>query len=81
MVSARQIGLVLGPAVFAITALSAPPLGMSAAAWLVAGLVVWMAVLALNAMAGGMWFVNRGLEQPEATGGLLAVLRRLMDPA
>ena len=44
MVSARQIGLVLGPAVFAVTALAAPPLGMSAAAWLVAGLVVWMAV-------------------------------------
>ena len=45
------------------------------------GWKVWMAVLALNAMAGGMWFVNRGLEQPEATGGLLAVLRRVMGPA
>jgi hypothetical protein len=42
---------------------------------------VWLAVLALNAMAGGLWFVNRGLEQPEAGGGLLAVLRRLVDPA
>jgi len=39
----QQIGLVLGPAVFALTALSSPPDGMSAAAWLVAGLVVWMA--------------------------------------
>ncbi|MGB3470984.1 MAG: DASS family sodium-coupled anion symporter [Erythrobacter sp.] len=39
----RQIGLLLGPAVFAFTALSYPPDGMSAAAWLVAGLVIWMA--------------------------------------
>ena len=39
----RQIGLALGPLVFALTALSAPPAGMSGEAWLVAGLVVWMA--------------------------------------
>lgn len=39
----RRIGLVLGPLVFAITAFTAPPEGMSAAAWIVAGLVVWMA--------------------------------------
>jgi hypothetical protein len=45
------------------------------------GWKVWLGVLVLNAMAGGLWFVNRGLEQPEATGGLLAVLRRLLDPA
>ncbi len=45
------------------------------------GWKVWVGVLALNGMAGWMWFVNRGLEQPEATGGLLAVLRRLLDPA
>jgi len=41
--NARQIGLFAGPLVFAITALTAPPEGMDAAAWLVAGLVVWMA--------------------------------------
>ena len=42
---------------------------------------VWLVALGLNAVAGGLWFMNRGLEQPEATGGLLAVLRRLVDPA
>ncbi len=41
--TARQIGLILGPFVFAITALTTPPIGMSAEAWLVAGLVIWMA--------------------------------------
>ena len=41
--TARQIGLILGPFVFAITALTAPPAGMSIEAWLVAGLVIWMA--------------------------------------
>ncbi|MEO1730354.1 MAG: DASS family sodium-coupled anion symporter [Pseudomonadota bacterium] len=41
--SARQIGLILGPLVFALTAVTAPPEGMSAQGWLVAGLVVWMA--------------------------------------
>ena len=41
--TARQIGLILGPLVFSITALSAAPAGMSAEAWLVAGLVIWMA--------------------------------------
>ena len=41
--TARQIGLALGPLVFAVTLLTAPPAGMDGAAWLVAGLVVWMA--------------------------------------
>ncbi len=41
--TARQIGLVLGPLAFAVTALTAPPSGMGAEAWLVAGLVIWMA--------------------------------------
>ena len=41
--TARQIGLFLGPLAFAITAIAAPPDGMDAGAWLVAGLVVWMA--------------------------------------
>lgn len=39
----RQIGLALGPMVFAWTAFAPAPQGMSAAAWLVAGLVIWMA--------------------------------------
>jgi sodium-dependent dicarboxylate transporter 2/3/5 len=41
--NARQIGLALGPWGFALTALLAPPAGMAAGAWLVAGLTVWMA--------------------------------------
>jgi sodium-dependent dicarboxylate transporter 2/3/5 len=41
--TARTIGLVLGPLAFALTALIAPPAGMSGEAWLVAGLVVWIA--------------------------------------
>lgn len=39
----RQFGLALGPLAFALTALSPAPEGMSAEAWLVAGLVIWMA--------------------------------------
>jgi sodium-dependent dicarboxylate transporter 2/3/5 len=39
----RTIGLALGPLAFALTALVAPPAGMAPGAWLVAGLVVWMA--------------------------------------
>jgi sodium-dependent dicarboxylate transporter 2/3/5 len=40
----RRIGLALGPLAFALTALVLPPpTGMPAGAWLVAGLVVWMA--------------------------------------
>jgi solute carrier family 13 (sodium-dependent dicarboxylate transporter), member 2/3/5 len=41
--TARQIGLVVGPLAFALFALTAPPAGMPEGAWLVAGLVVWMA--------------------------------------
>lgn len=41
--TARTVGLFLGPLVFALTAFAAPPEGMSVSAWLVAGLVVWMA--------------------------------------
>lgn len=40
----RRIGLALGPLAFALSALLLPPpAGMPAGAWLVAGLVVWMA--------------------------------------
>lgn len=41
--TAQSIGRILGPSFFAITVLFAPPAEMSAEAWLVAGLVVWMA--------------------------------------
>ncbi|MBA4045540.1 MAG: C4-dicarboxylate ABC transporter [Erythrobacter sp.] len=41
--TARRIGLALGPLAFALTAVLPPPAGMEPPAWLVAGLVVWMA--------------------------------------
>ena len=41
--TARRIGLALGPLAFALTFLLPPPAGMGPQAWLVAGLVVWMA--------------------------------------
>ncbi|PKP92197.1 MAG: C4-dicarboxylate ABC transporter [Alphaproteobacteria bacterium HGW-Alphaproteobacteria-14] len=41
--TARRIGLLIGPAAFALAALLPPPAGMAPGAWLVAGLVVWMA--------------------------------------
>lgn len=41
--TARRIGLVFGPLVFALIALIDPPSGMAREGWLVAGLVVWMA--------------------------------------
>ena len=41
--NARAIGLILGPLAFALTMLVPPPAAMPPGAWLVAGLVVWMA--------------------------------------
>ncbi|MEL7446577.1 MAG: SLC13 family permease [Pseudomonadota bacterium] len=41
--SAQTVGRIIGPLFFAITVFTAPPSGMPAEAWLVAGLVVWMA--------------------------------------
>ncbi|MFA9201736.1 MAG: DASS family sodium-coupled anion symporter [Cypionkella sp.] len=41
--TARRIGLVAGPAAFALALLLPPPGDMPAAAWLAAGLVLWMA--------------------------------------
>ncbi|WP_296717354.1 DASS family sodium-coupled anion symporter [Erythrobacter sp.] len=41
--NARAIGLIIGPLAFALTILVPPPAGMLPGAWLVAGLVVWMA--------------------------------------
>nr|WP_232843086.1 DASS family sodium-coupled anion symporter [Allopontixanthobacter confluentis] len=42
-VTARRIGFIFGILAFAITLIVPPPEGMPQAAWLVAGLVVWMA--------------------------------------
>lgn len=39
----RSVALFFGPAVFAVAALTPAPPGMPAQAWLVAGLVIWMA--------------------------------------
>lgn len=41
--TARRIGLILGPLALVLAAVSTPPAGMPPGAWLVAGLVVWMA--------------------------------------
>lgn len=41
--TARRIGLFLGPLAFALTVLTPPPAGMSESAWAVAGLTGWMA--------------------------------------
>lgn len=41
--TARRIGLAFGPLIFALFALAGPPAGMPPAAWLVGGLVIWMA--------------------------------------
>lgn len=41
--TARRIGLLLGPLAFALVACTVPPAGMPQGAWLIAGLVVWMA--------------------------------------
>jgi sodium-dependent dicarboxylate transporter 2/3/5 len=41
--TARRIGLILGPLALVLTALLEPPGGMPSGAWLVAGLVGWMA--------------------------------------
>jgi sodium-dependent dicarboxylate transporter 2/3/5 len=41
--TARRIGLFLGPLALALAALTAPPAAMPEGAWLVAGLTVWMA--------------------------------------
>jgi sodium-dependent dicarboxylate transporter 2/3/5 len=42
--TARRIGLFLGPLALALTLVLAPPAGMPSGAWLVAGLTIWMAV-------------------------------------
>jgi solute carrier family 13 (sodium-dependent dicarboxylate transporter), member 2/3/5 len=42
--TARRMGLILGPLVLALTLVLDPPIGMPAGGWLVAGLTIWMAV-------------------------------------
>ena len=67
--TARQIGLLIGPLAFAITAIVSPPSGMEPQAWLVAGLVVWMAAwwmteavpLAVTALLPFVWLPLGGV--------------------
>ncbi|WP_398335430.1 hypothetical protein [Vulcanococcus sp.] len=40
---------------------------------------IWLLVLVLNVLAGGLWFFNRGLEPPEPGGSLWAVIRSLLQ--
>jgi len=67
--TARRIGLILGPLAFALTYLLPAPSGMSGEAWLVAGLVVWMAAwwmteavpLAVTALLPFIWLPLGGV--------------------
>ena len=71
----RTIGLALGPLAFALAALVSSPAGMPAGAWLVAGLVVWMASwwmteavpLAVTAMLPFVVLPLAGVASAEAT--------------
>ena len=73
--NARKIGLILGPLVFAITALAPPPEGMSGEAFMVAGLVVWMAAwwmteavpLTATAFLPFIWLPLGGIMDARAT--------------
>jgi len=73
--TAKQIGLFLGPLAFVITALAPAPGGMSGEAWLVAGLVVWMAAwwmteavpLAVTALLPFIWLPLAGVMDARAT--------------
>ncbi|WP_379922373.1 SLC13 family permease [Erythrobacter sp. R86502] len=71
----RRIGLVLGPLALAATIAFAPPAGMTAGAWLVAGLVVWMAAwwmteavpLSVTALLPFLMLPLAGVSTAEAT--------------
>ncbi|AUX69090.1 C4-dicarboxylate ABC transporter [Porphyrobacter sp. HT-58-2] len=73
--TARRIGLMLGPLAFALAALLPPPAGLAPAAWLVAGLVVWMAAwwmteavpLAVTALLPFVVLPLAGVSSAEAT--------------
>jgi len=55
--TARQIGLILGPLALVVTLITAPPAGMSSEAWITAGLVLLMA----------LWWITEAVPLP-ATG-------------
>lgn len=38
---------------------------------------VWLLVLGLNALAGWLWFIDRGVEPPAPGGSLWALIRSL----
>ena len=38
---------------------------------------VWLLVIGLNALAGYLWFIDRGVEPPAAGGNLLDLIRSL----
>jgi sodium-dependent dicarboxylate transporter 2/3/5 len=73
--TARRIGLALGPLAFALTALTAPPAGMPEGAWAVAGLTLWMAAwwmteampLAVTAMLPFVILPLAGVSDAETT--------------
>ncbi|MDY7096986.1 MAG: DASS family sodium-coupled anion symporter [Pseudomonadota bacterium] len=85
--TARTIGLVLGPLAFAFTAFGAPPEGMSAQAWMVAGLVAWMAAwwmteavpLTATALLPFIWLPLGGImTAPEAASAYYAPILFLL---
>ncbi|WP_086607377.1 SLC13 family permease [Erythrobacter donghaensis] len=71
----RVFGLFLGPLALVLTAVTAPPAGMAGEAWLVAGLVAWMAAwwmteavpLAVTAMLPFVVLPLAGVASAEAT--------------
>ncbi len=73
--TARQIGLVMGPLAFVATILLAPPAGLPAGAWAVAGLTAWMAAwwmteavpLSVTAMLPFVVLPLAGVSTAEAT--------------
>lgn len=73
----RRVGLILGPLAFALTALLPPPAGMPPGAWLVAGLVGWMAAwwmteavpLSVTAMLPFVVLPLSGVASAEDTAG------------
>ncbi len=73
--TASRIGFVLGPLAFALTAMIDAPAGMPSGAWLVAGLVMWMAAwwmteavpLAVTALLPFIVLPLSGVSSAEAT--------------
>lgn len=73
----RKAGLAIGPLAFALTMVLPAPAGMAAGAWLVAGLVIWMAVwwmteavpLTVTALLPFLVLPLAGVSNAEATAG------------